>query len=129
MAALTRRESEDRQKAVLRFFMENPRATGEEAQLALTSGRLTGKNDSPPMGLGMLYRLKREAEVMAARQVNDTPAAAGTPVPHNGEKLEALRKLAHDVKELLAALPDVVEVHIRREGSRIVRLRATEEEL
>jgi hypothetical protein len=40
MPHLTRRESEDRQQALLNFFLQNPSATGDEGQKALIDGRL-----------------------------------------------------------------------------------------
>ena len=132
MAALTRKESDERQQAVLRFFIANPRATGEDAQHALTSGRLTGKQGQPPMGLAMLYRLKRQAEEMAAK--GDTPPEP--PTRMNGgaqmseEQTQALRERARELQELLSELPDtVLAVNVTREGVRIVRMQPTEEEL
>jgi hypothetical protein len=127
---LTRKESEERQQAVLRFFVENPRATGEEAQRALSSGLLTGKQGQPPMGLGMLFRLKRQAEAMAAK--DDTPPER--PARMNGgaqlseEQTQALRESARGLQRLLSEMPDtVLGVNVTREGVRVVR--TTEEEL
>jgi hypothetical protein len=130
MAALSRKESEERQQAVLRFFVDNPRSTGDEAQRALTSGRLLGKKGQPPMGLGMLFKLKRQAETMAARGVRlpEPPRAADSQLTE--EQLAALRDRGHELQKLLSELPEaVIEVHITRDGVRVVRLKATEEEL
>jgi hypothetical protein len=130
--ALTRRESEERQAAVLRFFIENPRATGDEAQSALTRGRLPGlQKDQPPMGLGMLFRLKRQAEeqvrkALVPARVAPAPAPAALTEP----QLQALRDRAYELQKLLQASGDgILELHVTREGVRIVRLRPTEEKL
>jgi hypothetical protein len=131
MAALTRRESEERQAAVLRFFMESPTATGEEAQRALINGRLTGKK-GPPMGNGMLHRLQRQAHDLAVKGARppEAPVARGDSAALDADALQALRESAHEVQRLLAESPgSVVEVHITRDGVRVVRLRPTEEAL
>jgi hypothetical protein len=140
MAAMTRRESEERQQAVLRFFMEHPTATGDEAQKALISGRLTGKK-GPPMGIGMLFRVKRQAESLARSGAPLPPAPAPAPevfrapavpahVGGNNDELEMLRERVRELQRLLANAPGgVVEIHITRDGARMVRLRPSEEEL
>jgi hypothetical protein len=130
MAALSRRESEERQAAALRFFIENPRATGDEMQRALTAGRLTGKK-GPPMGIGMLYKLKRRAEEMA-RQGQKPPAIAPRPDFESTaeEHLQKLRETAKELQRMLSETTgNVLEVHITRDGVRVVRMRATEEQL
>lgn len=132
MAALTRRESEERQAAVLKFFMENPRATGEEMQKLLTAGRLTGKK-GPPMGQGMLYKLKDQALEMLGRG-----ARAPEPGPLRGESAslvadEQLKDIRDRARELQKMLSDmngsVLEIHISRDGLRVTRLQKTDETL
>lgn len=134
MASISRKDSEERQRAVLRFFMENPSATGEEAQRALVSGRLLshkGKNQMP-MGLGMLFRLKRQAE-MSAKKGERPPEAPMFKLnggPLTEDQLRALRNSGHELQRLLSELPaTVLEVHITRDGVRVVRMQQTEETL
>lgn len=135
--ALTRRESDERKQAVIRFFIENPRATGEEAQAALTSGRLTGRQGQPPMGLGMLFGLQRQAREMAAKGIKptDLPAPA-LPVQMNGahdsseRQFQALRECARELQNVLSQMPEtVLEVNVTRERVRVVRMQKTAEEL
>jgi hypothetical protein len=132
MPAISRKESEERHAAVLRFFMENPRATGEEAQRALLAGRLTGKK-GPPMGTGALFRVKRQAEELLAK--GERPPSNGTASPFKGdsaalddEQLQALRQRAQEIQKLMGD-GGVMELHITRDGIRVVRLRPTEEKL
>jgi len=136
---MTRRESGERQEAVLQFFLDNPRATGEEAQTQLTLGRLVPSHgkDQPPMGLHMLFRIKRRAEEITKRgglQANE-PALHFPPTSHsngadskNEDQMNALRERTREVQELLVKMPPgVLEVHVSRGGIKI--LRTTEEEL
>lgn len=139
---LTRRESEERQQAVLRFFIESglspdgtkTRATGDEAQRALTTGRLTGKKDQPPMGLNMLYRLQRQA-VDHLKKGKPLPPAPVPPPAHPvpyapAPVIEALRSRTKELEAILNnGSSDVVEIHITRDGVRIVRMQPTEEKL
>jgi hypothetical protein len=127
MNSMTRAESERRAQAVLKFFMENPRATGDEAQKALTSGRLTGEK-GPPMGIGRLFKVKRQAEQLVAsgtRQVSAAPIAA----EHAGPLLSKLRGLTGEMQELLGRLPDVSEVRVTRAGATVLRSVTKEEPL
>jgi hypothetical protein len=138
MASLTRRASEERQQAVLRFFIENPTATGEEAQRALRSGRLLPDRgrDQPPMGLGMLFRVKRQAKSMAAQGIRPNVATrtASQPLTQsaqlNDEQLQALRDRGRHLQELLSKMPEtVLEVHVSRHGVSILRAQTTKEDL
>jgi uroporphyrinogen-III synthase len=99
-------------------------------QRALTAGRLTGKK-GPPMGIGMLYKLKRRAEEMA-RQGQKPPAIAPRPDFESTaeEHLQKLRETAKELQRMLSETTgNVLEVHITRDGVRVVRMRATEEQL
>lgn len=129
---MTRKESEERQEAVLRYFLENPRATGEEAQRLLTIGRLLphrGK-EQPPMGLGMLYRVKRKAEDMARKGFR--PEAQAPRLILDGKpddaQMQALRQRAQELQDALSKMPDgVLEVRVSRNGVSVVRMQPTEE--
>jgi hypothetical protein len=134
MAAMTRRESEERQNGVRRFFMENPRATGEEAQRALTSGRLTARKDQPPMGLGMLVRVQREARAATLRGEQPPSHTPQIGVGGGGaateEQFGALRERARELHAMLNSMPGtVLSIHITREGAHIVSLQPTEEKI
>jgi len=127
--ALTRRDSEERQQALLNFFLSRPDATGEDGQRALVGGSLLGKK-GPPMGLHMLFRIKRQADQLrstGAAQVANVPSAVSP--SKIGPILAELRELAAKLQKALESLPDVTEVKISRTGMRIVRLRAQEETL
>ena len=127
--AVTRHASEERQAAVLKFFLENPSATGEEAQRALTLGRLVGEKGQPPMGTGMLFRLQRQAHDMR-RKSQLPPPLGGTPAQLDEAGVRLLRERALQLQELLAKAPGgVTEVHVSKDGVRVVRLRPTEEAL
>lgn len=128
MPLMTRRESEERQAAVLRFFVENPTATGDEAQRALESGRLLGGKKQPPLGQGLLFKLKRQASELASKGVK--PSAPKAPSTLSGPQLQMLRERSHELQKMLADLPDgVAELHISRDGVKVVRLTTTEEDI
>jgi hypothetical protein len=131
---LTRRDSEERHRAVLKYFLTNPSATGDEAQKALTSGALTGKS-GPPMGIGMLFRLKRQSEALrrddpkeAARIVSEGSARYDTPVDGDDAAV-ALRSLVKQVQQILATMPSVAEVRVTKAGAKVLRTVTHEEEL
>lgn len=114
---MTRRQSEERKAAVLRFFSEHPDATGDEAQAALTSGRLTGKA-GPPIGLGVLYELKRRAG-----ETHPVPPRTAVEPPRAGAQDRGrLRELARALQEELRLHPDVSEVLVTPTGARVTRL-------
>lgn len=127
MAALSRRESESRQQAVLNFFMTNLGATGDEAQKALLSGKLTGKADAK-MGIAMLFKIKRQAEKLVSGGKAQTGLSV-VPTEKAGPMLAELRELVSKMQHALAAIPDVTEVHITRSSAKIVRTVAREEAL
>lgn len=126
MAKLTRREIDERKQAVLNYFLAHPRATGDEAQRALTAGKLTG-NKGPPMGFGMLFRLKREAE--AQLRSGRVPTVAAPLAQERSENLNGLRDAAAEIQELLAKLPNIAEVRVSRASVTVVRTVTQEETL
>jgi len=134
VASLTRRESIERQQAVLDYFLSEPFATGDEAQQALISGKLTGAT-SPPMGLGMLFRIKRRAEEMrrGATTAGTAPSAPGLqPDARPGRSpptLENLRDATTRLQRVLAEMPDVAEVRVTARDAKVVRNVVTEESL
>jgi Cu/Ag efflux pump CusA len=117
MVRLTRRKSEERKAAVLDYFLKHPHATGDEAQAALTSGKLTGEK-GPQLSTGVLYELRKRAGVMLP---DGARAAAGQPA--SGDAYAELRERAEELKRVLLATPGVSEVIVTREGARVVRLR------
>jgi hypothetical protein len=124
---LTRAHSEAREQAVLRFFLENPRATGDEAQKALVSGRLTGEK-GPPMGIGRLFKVKRQAELLVKDGANAVSARPMAP-EHAAPLLTELRNLTGKMQTVLQSLPDVAEVRVTRAGAIVVRSVTREEPL
>jgi hypothetical protein len=120
---MTRKAAEKRQQAVLDFFLRNPAATGDEAQLALSGGKLTGEK-GPTMSVGMLYSLRKRALSML-------PAGGSARVVDSmsGDQLAKLRERARELQEMLAKLPDVSGVTITRDGARVVRTKVEEEAL
>jgi hypothetical protein len=126
MPKLTRRESDQRKQAILRFFISNPCATGEEAQRALASGKLTGRAEQP-MGIGLLFRIKRQAEVSDAGKRNG--AAPPLSADATGEATAELRDLVAKAQTVLLQLPDVAEVRITRSGAKVIRSVTREEPL
>lgn len=116
---MTRREAQARRDAVLKYFREHPDATGDEAQEALSSGKLTGKK-GPPLGLGVLYELRKIA------RSGSTPATGRS---FTSDGIEELRRRAAAIQEALQEADDIVEVSITRDGARIVRLERKNEKL
>jgi hypothetical protein len=130
MPGLSRREAEERQQAVLDYFLKNPRATGDEAQCELMNGRLTGRK-GPKMGIAMVFRLKRQAEDLLRRgtaMVSATPATALSP-EQAAPVLASLRELTAKVQTLLDKLPDVAEVRITRGDAKAIRQVTREDDL
>jgi hypothetical protein len=116
---LKRREIEERHNAVLQFCVAHPDATGDEIQDALTSGVLTGKK-GPPMNIGNLYRLKRQALQLSQSGASLTPAPL--PLPHrDGDIVKQLKALVSQIQKLLATDPAIAELTITKSGARIVR--------
>jgi hypothetical protein len=126
MAKVSRRESEQRQQAMMNFFLSNPTATGEEGQAALISGKLTGSK-GPPMGVGMLFRIQRQARQLARQGVMSGPQGDGAALSPGD--LAELRKASGVIARVLAGLPGVKEVIIDRSGPRLVRHAVKEERL
>jgi hypothetical protein len=128
MAALTRKESEERQQAVLNYFMANPLATGDEAQRALVSGQLTGKK-TVPMGIGMLFRLKRQAEQLLKSGTAQVAAIKPMAPEQAAPILAELREAAARLQKVLAKLPEVAEVRVSRADVIVTRTVVQEERL
>ncbi len=131
MAALSKRQSTERQQGVLNYFLTHPEATGDEAQKALIDGKLTGSK-GPPMGIGLLFKLKRQAEDLrrkgAATGSPPRPGApAEPPAPSGG--IEELRALTARLQRLLSTMPDVAELRITSVGAKVVRTLLREETL
>jgi hypothetical protein len=128
----------------LTYFIENPRATGEAAQKALVSGKLDGK-EQPPMGIGLLFKIKRQAEAIALHESRGMSRDAAVKLVTEESKLKAgrdeapvvakeaaqaifaLREAAAVVQELLGRLDDIHEVRISRAGASVIR-RVTRED-
>lgn len=128
MGKVTKRENERRQQAVLQFFLSDPEATGDEAQRALVSGRLLGVI-GPPMGIGLLHRLQRQAREMARKGVT-APAPPRPAAPSTSpDAMAALRKATEGVQKALVALPDITEVTISRSAARVSRQAIQQEQL
>jgi hypothetical protein len=119
MDRLKRRQVEERYSAVLAFCVAHPDATGDEVQEALINGQLTGKK-GPPMNIGQLYRLKRQALQLSQSGAPVAPAPV-TPLHKNGDVVKALRELVAQVQKVLATDPAIAELNITRSGARIVR--------
>lgn len=129
MAALTRRESEERRRGVLNWFLAHPDATGDEAQRALINGQITGKK-GPPMGIGALYDIKREADRMRTQgAIALSSSAAPVNTEQAGVALAELRDLASKLQALLSQLPQITEVRVTREGASMMRAVTREEKL
>ncbi len=114
----SRRENEQRKAALLAFFRENPDATGDEAQEALKSGKLTGKR-GPAIGLGVLYELRKQAR-------EGVPAPLASPLPPaDPVRLQHLRELASQLQRELDGAGDIVSVTITRDGTTVRRVADT----
>jgi hypothetical protein len=122
---LTRKKSEERQQAVLSWFLNHPAGTGDEAQAALSSGKLTGEK-GPTMSVGMVYSLRKRALSMLPQ--GGILSSAAQPAL-TGEQLARLRDLAKKVQDLLAATPGVPQVTITQGEIRITKLRSESETL
>lgn len=116
---LTRKKSEERKEAVLSFFLKNPAATGDEAQAALVSGKLTGEK-GPEIATGMLYELKKQASSMRAG-LRQTDSAAGQSTAD--QDLAELRARARELQGILARLDGIAEVSITSDGATVRRVR------
>jgi hypothetical protein len=82
------------------------------------------------MGIGMLYRLKREAEALASGGAEPTRPAHDEHPPEEAQSdLNELRALTNRVQELLAAMPSVKEIRISTSGAKMLRAVTREEEL
>lgn len=86
------------------------------------------------MGLNMLYRLQRQA-VDHLKKGKPLPPAPVPPPAHPvpyapAPVIEALRSRTKELEAILNnGSSDVVEIHITRDGVRIVRMQPTEEKL
>jgi len=123
---LTRKKSATRRQAVLDFFVAHPDATGDEAQAALMSGKLTGER-GPALSIGVLYELRKRALEQVASFAAPTARLAGATPP--SEALAQLRQSVALVQKTLGQLPDVAEVIIGRDGARLVRMEPRQEAL
>jgi hypothetical protein len=125
MAKLTRRESEMRRQALLNFYLTNPDATGDEAQEALATGRLTGSK-GPPVSQHTLYALKRQAEELRRAGQQSVPVpdpALVTP------QLAKLRDACREVMRILQGIPGAESVHVTRTNVTIERASVRQEPL
>lgn len=122
---LKRRQVEERYAAVLQFFIADPDATGEEAQAALTSGRLTGAV-GPPMNIGQLYRLRRQALQLA--KSGATPKSApvvARPDPKTDAAVKELRALASSIQRRMDDA-GLVEMTLTRASIKVKRTEVRE---
>lgn len=119
-----RREQEARREAALAHFLKHPDATGDEVQALLVKGKLTGR-PGPQLGTGTIYEIRKRALGMLGAVGPATQARAS----EDGEALAELREQARRLQAVLARIPGVAEVHITREGARVVRLQPSEEPL
>ena len=137
MPAIPRRENEERQKAVLNFFLADPTATGDEALRALVSGRLLPhgtkdkKGRQKTMGQKRIFGLKKKAEAIRRGGEKPPPASVRLPPPPGGPvSIATVRSRALEIQQALAGLPgDVVEIIITRDGLKMKRLEPREEDL
>lgn len=124
----SRRENEQRELAVLNWFLANPSATERECQKELESGRLTPGLPPSRMGIAKVLALKRQAEGIirtGASQISARPMATEVAAP----LLAKLARWAEEGKKLLGELPEVEEVRVSRAGAIMDRSRRTQEPL
>jgi hypothetical protein len=125
---LKRKQVEERYAAVLKFYIANPTATGDEAQDALVSGRMTGQK-GPPMNIGQLYRLRRQAlQLSLSGAVQQTPPTDARTGMKTDGAVKELRALAASMQKLMDAA-GLVELHLTRSTVKAVRNERREDAL
>jgi hypothetical protein len=137
---LSKPETERRHKAVFDYFTQNPSATGESLNRALTDGILTGAKE-PALNIAKIYQIRREARAKLAdamrppgmpqeqfmnamRFDQSVPPAPIIPQSHSVAPPARSPQLTDQVRKGISEVvsgfpfcsPDITWVTIRRDG-------------
>jgi hypothetical protein len=121
-------EVERREKAIVKWFMQNPNATGESMNKALKDGTVTGKHGEPLLNIKRVYLLRTQARQLLAEAERPPALPAsefraqrrfGAEAAVEGPQLtEVARKhLQGLLGEFRNLAPEIYSLTARRDGS------------